>query len=116
MHPETLRHAHPFPPTAAVEQEAFEALLRASLCANCRHQDGCAFLAQTRVPIVVCELHACGAPETPRLRLLRTAPAPAAAGGEGEAEAAGLCANCDHRSDCRLPKPAGGVWSCEEYR
>jgi hypothetical protein len=28
----------------------------------------------------------------------------------------GLCANCEERSLCRLPKPAGGVWQCEEYR
>ncbi len=116
MHPETLRDANPRTPTETAEPEAFDALIRASLCVNCRHRDGCAFPAQTQVPIFACELHACGAPDTPRLRLIRTAPAPSAAGGEGEAESAGLCANCDHRGDCRLPKPAGGVWSCEEYR
>jgi hypothetical protein len=29
---------------------------------------------------------------------------------------AGLCMNCDHRKTCRHPKPAGGVWHCEDYR
>jgi hypothetical protein len=28
----------------------------------------------------------------------------------------GLCMNCDHRFECRLPRPEGGVWHCEEYR
>ena len=27
----------------------------------------------------------------------------------------GLCVNCAHRDDCKLPRPEGGVWHCEEY-
>jgi hypothetical protein len=27
----------------------------------------------------------------------------------------GLCINCEHRTDCCLPRPDGGVWHCEEY-
>lgn len=27
----------------------------------------------------------------------------------------GLCLNCVKRDWCRLPKPEGGVWRCEEY-
>ena len=27
----------------------------------------------------------------------------------------GLCMNCDHRGDCSLPRPEGGVWHCEQY-
>jgi len=27
----------------------------------------------------------------------------------------GLCINCENRFTCILPKPAGGVWHCEEY-
>jgi len=27
----------------------------------------------------------------------------------------GLCINCDNRFTCVLPRPAGGVWHCEEY-
>ncbi len=103
------------PAVGTAEQEALEALLRDSLCTNCRHQSACSFLAKTPVPIVSCELYECGPPEAPRLRVLRTAPAPAAAPDGAEA-ASGLCVNCENRSDCRLPRPAGGVWSCEEYR
>jgi len=27
----------------------------------------------------------------------------------------GLCKNCKKQETCRLPKPEGGVWRCEEY-
>jgi hypothetical protein len=27
----------------------------------------------------------------------------------------GLCINCANRNTCRLPRPKGGVWHCEEY-
>jgi hypothetical protein len=27
----------------------------------------------------------------------------------------GLCLNCNLRETCKLPKPAGGVWFCNEY-
>jgi hypothetical protein len=38
-------------------------------------------------------------------------------GKESEAERfKGLCMNCDNRFECRLPRPEGGVWHCEEYR
>ncbi|MEJ5358495.1 MAG: hypothetical protein WHT06_07430 [Desulfobacterales bacterium] len=97
------------------EQVAFATLLQGSLCANCRHPFDCSFLARTQVPILVCELHACGTPEAPRLQVIRTSRAPEASP-EGEENAAGLCVNCENRIDCRLPKPAGGVWNCEEYR
>ena len=26
-----------------------------------------------------------------------------------------LCVNCTNQATCRLPKPTGGVWHCEEY-
>lgn len=27
----------------------------------------------------------------------------------------GLCATCVHNASCDFPRPAGGVWRCEEY-
>ena len=27
----------------------------------------------------------------------------------------GLCRTCENRFDCQYPKPAGGVWNCEEF-
>ncbi|MFH1229883.1 MAG: hypothetical protein V1709_00135 [Planctomycetota bacterium] len=28
----------------------------------------------------------------------------------------GLCENCENRKSCKLIKPEGGVWHCQEYR
>jgi hypothetical protein len=30
-------------------------------------------------------------------------------------ELKGLCVNCAYRDVCKLPRPRGGVWHCEEY-
>ena len=27
----------------------------------------------------------------------------------------GLCRNCKKKDTCKLPKPEGGVWRCEDY-
>lgn len=27
----------------------------------------------------------------------------------------GLCLNCAHTTNCKLPRPASGVWHCGEY-
>ncbi len=28
----------------------------------------------------------------------------------------GLCVNCEDRDTCKLPRPEGGIWHCEEYK
>jgi hypothetical protein len=33
----------------------------------------------------------------------------------GDEALKGLCAHCDKRETCTLPKPEGGVWHCDEY-
>jgi hypothetical protein len=43
-----------------------------------------------------------------------SAPAPSAKSGT-KPQLKGLCVNCEHRDDCVLPRPEGGVWHCEEY-
>ena len=35
--------------------------------------------------------------------------------GEDSEKYKGLCKNCKKRKTCKLPKPEGGVWRCEEY-
>ena len=34
---------------------------------------------------------------------------------EDSGEYKGLCKNCRKQKSCRLPKPEGGVWRCEDY-
>lgn len=79
------------------------------LCATCLHEQDCVYATPGREPVIECESFATeGAAsvviEEPA-EAVETAP-------EG---LAGLCANCEHRADCTLPRPPGGVWHCEEY-
>jgi hypothetical protein len=94
-----------------------EQLIAAGLCSNCRHLGDCGILPKTAAPILQCEMYECGSSLRPRLSLARP-PKPAddeAKGEPADEELLGLCANCDHLRVCRLPKPPGGVWQCEEY-
>ena len=92
-----------------------EQLINASLCANCRHQSDCGFLPRASAPILECELYECGPAGKPRLMVVKKADSPLALPREEPEALLGLCMNCEHQGDCNLPKPAGGVWMCEEY-
>ena len=37
------------------------------------------------------------------------------AGREVAALLKGLCMDCENRKSCTFPRPASGVWHCEEY-
>jgi Zn ribbon nucleic-acid-binding protein len=93
-----------------------EQLIQGSLCANCKHQGNCAFLQKTCTPIMECELYECGLSDKPRLMVVNKACTPAEAYSESDDALLGLCINCENLRDCRLPRPVGGVWMCEEYR
>lgn len=104
---------------AAVAQDEaiarLEQLIHDGLCANCRHAGDCVALMRASVPVIQCEMFECGLSSKPRLSLVRRR-ADAAAEEESDQEPLlGLCANCDHLRSCKLAKPAGGVWECEEY-
>lgn len=92
-----------------------EQLISAGLCSNCRHMGDCTMLLKTATPVIRCEMHECGPSPRPRLSLVRRPAAGADTGEPDGEELLGLCANCDHLKSCRLPKPAGGVWQCEEF-
>ncbi len=95
-------------------QWQMEQLLQASLCANCRHVGDCAFLSKACGPIQNCEIYECGLPEKPRLVVVKKACARVEEA-ENKAAPVGLCITCENLRGCNLPKPAGGVWMCEEY-
>ncbi len=87
-----------------------EERLHAGVCANCAHADLCGILHGASRVIHHCELYECCAPVAMQ----------AARESERFVEPdrphmLGLCANCDLRAECKLPKPASGVWHCEEY-
>ena len=99
-----LHHALPAPEPAAF-----------GLCATCNGAGACAHQLRSTVQIHQCELfdNHTATTDPPVIRLVDEDPVEVAAEPVG---VAGLCANCDHRSSCRLSRPAGGVWHCEEYR
>lgn len=96
------------------EQRRMEQLVKASLCANCRHLGDCAFLSKACRPVQNCELYECGPSEKPRLVVVKKTGASVEAP-ENEGGLLGLCVTCENLNSCRLPKPASGVWMCEEY-
>jgi hypothetical protein len=89
------------------------AVFSRGLCRTCRNAPGCTFPRTAGVAVTEClefdgEIRAEGAP-----------PAAARPGGtrdEPVADEHGLCPWCDKRPTCVFPKPAGGVWFCEEYQ
>lgn len=104
--------------TAEAHDEAMarlEQLIQAGLCSNCRHASDCATLMRSAVPIIQCEMFECGISSRPRLSLVKQRAAAADEEGSDQDAPLGLCANCDHLKTCKLFKPAGGIWECEEY-
>jgi hypothetical protein len=95
-------------------QRQMEQLVAASLCVNCRHLGDCTFLSKACSPVQNCELYECGLSEKPRLVVVKKTWASVEAP-ENEADLLGLCTTCDNLKSCNLPKPASGVWMCEEY-
>jgi hypothetical protein len=89
------------------------------LCSTCNNAPGCYYRAR-RGPALFCEMFDSYVPPVERGGV-----EPAAPGGERVAALraakndgdryAGLCMNCRHRATCRHPRPAGGVWHCEDY-
>ena len=90
------------------------------LCLTCNNAPSC-FHRARRGPALCCELFDDYVPAGLRARDDRLASSAdssitSTAQVQEEAEYAGLCTNCENRRTCALPKPAGGVWHCEEYR
>ena len=84
-----------------------------SLCQSCRHASGCTLHQASGEPIMECEEFelpwaAAGREGQPVRSPIDRSPA-------ADPELLGLCQNCRVRPGCRLPRPEGGIWFCEEY-
>lgn len=103
-------------PKIDVEQEPVLELDQ-GICRTCIHASRCRLRSDPSRPIYHCEEFSAGpSAENPgRLRIVREPDDQTNAGDEQEG-LRGLCINCENRSTCTLPRPAGGVWHCEEYR
>jgi hypothetical protein len=92
-----------------------ETLYAHGLCMTCRNAPSCTFARQAAGPVTDC-LEFDG--EVP----VESAPARASVGTQSTRVPAqerstvpGLCGTCDWRDTCTYPRPASGVWFCEEY-
>jgi hypothetical protein len=90
------------------------------LCSACRYEAGCIY-PRSKEEVVL----NCGQFE-PCLPLAQPPPSPdqveleklwrKSSREESDTKFKGLCSSCEDRNVCIYPKPAGGVWRCEEYR
>jgi len=82
------------------------------LCTTCMHARTCMNRRMTSRPIWYCEQFEL--PPSPKAETVLNEVPAAPVDNPGGLQ--GLCANCALRETCTFPKPAGGVWHCEEYR
>jgi hypothetical protein len=90
------------------------------LCSACKHETGCIYPRSKEEIVFNCgQFDPCLPITRPRptqdqVELERLWRKPSSQ--ESEAKFTGLCSSCEDRNVCIYPKPAGGVWRCEEYR
>jgi len=90
------------------------------LCATCIHAPTCVYRAKRGRDALYCEMFDSSpidpADSDPANSATADKTTPEKDSNPHEPEKIkGLCINCAHRDTCRLPKPRGGVWHCEEY-
>jgi len=87
------------------------------LCRTCVNAPECTFPRDPSRPIRSCDEFE--GEDTPRSERAPRMVAPAVfprdeAPDRGTTELKGLCVQCARRDSCTYPKPAGGVWHCDE--
>lgn len=82
------------------------------LCGTCTLSTTCTFPRASERPIMHCDEFE-GYEYTKTVTLTKTIGT--ATEVEEKVELKGLCRNCENRPTCTYPKPASGVWRCEEY-
>jgi len=89
-----------------------ETKLFVGLCATCNNAESCVYRKRTGTDAIYCEMFDDYVPPSSKdiPPVTVTTPETAEPG-----ELKGLCVNCAHRDTCKLPRPKGGVWHCEEY-
>ncbi len=100
-------------PTEGLTMSA--ARLFVGLCVTCNNADHCVYRKRRGTDAIYCETFDGYAPANGhggKTALAAVVMTPDTAESE---EFKGLCVNCLHRDACKLPRPEGGVWHCEEY-
>jgi hypothetical protein len=86
------------------------------LCLTCNNYLNCTFTRDPKRPVLFCEeFDDFTAPIVNVTRLSAFSDNRPDDGEKDTDKYKGLCVNCENRTTCNLPKPASGVWHCEEY-
>ena len=89
----------------------------AGLCRTCVRAPECTFPRDPGRPVRSCdEFEGADAPRSERIPPMVVASVFPSDGepDRGRMELKGLCVQCARRRTCAYPKPAGGVWHCDE--
>jgi len=97
------------------QQKQDQAATASGLCTTCRKREGCGFAPGRSGAIWHCEEFECEGPRALGKAVTGTSEMEEGAN-LSRARAMGLCFNCENLETCRLPRPEGGVWHCEQYR
>lgn len=86
------------------------------LCITCNNDLNCRFVRNPKRPVLFCDEFDNFTPPIDNVSLPPVLPDKNLDdGGNDSDKYKGLCVNCENRATCNLPKPASGVWHCEEY-
>ncbi|MFZ7127401.1 MAG: hypothetical protein ACOWWM_14695 [Desulfobacterales bacterium] len=89
---------------------------RQGLCINCDYQAGCGYNRPPSLAVVHCEEHSTAASPEVHNRPARSVDSADDKETVIDPEDKGLCVNCTNRSTCKIARPIGGVWYCNEYQ
>jgi hypothetical protein len=106
VHPQEIAH----PPIRQI-------VMGVGLCRTCVRAPECTFPRDPKRPVRSCDefegADASRSERTPRMVAASVFPLDGAPE-RGGTELKGLCVQCARRHTCTYPKPAGGVWHCDE--
>jgi hypothetical protein len=98
-------------------EEKINAIQELGICSTCNHLDACVNNTENWKTIWFCEEFDNYIPPKPEVLDLRTVLSGKKTGnGKDDIQPfLGLCINCESVKTCVFPKPASGVWHCNEY-
>lgn len=86
------------------------------ICSSCTNAPACTYLQGAKAPVLQCEEFApYDTPERKPSPKIRPSVQVMEPEDDDRGTLRGLCASCEHRSNCAYERPEGGVWHCEEY-
>lgn len=99
--------------TVVTETKTTKKVQYKGLCSTCVNAASCTFPRNSERPVMHCDEFE--GFETSRVVTPKKFEQETSTQEASVVEYKGLCRNCENRVTCTYPKPAGGVWRCEEY-